>query len=89
MDELYDKPDRNQLPISEQIHHLRRRTSLAQQEGHYPHRFVDVMEEIFIPPAEIVQTLFAFRGMAQAVLRAAPVTGETHITFQAIFRQLI
>ena len=65
-------------------HNLRRCPALAEQEGHQLHRLVDVLEESFVPRAEIVQSLLFLRRADKAVFRAAAVTNEAHLTFPAV-----
>ena len=50
-----------------------------QQLSHCPHVRVDVIEELLVSRAEIVQPVLAVRCFYESVLRAFPVAGESHL----------
>jgi hypothetical protein len=61
------------------LHHSRRRTILLEFLCHEAHVRIDVMKEVLIAGAEIIQSVLARRGFRKAVLGTLAVTGETHI----------
>lgn len=73
----------------QQGHDFSRGAALAQQRGHDLHRPVDVVEERFVPGAEIVQPWLAVWGVVEAVFGAAAVAGKTHLTGAAGIGQAV
>ena len=71
-------------PGSGPLHHSRRRSILFQFLSHEAHIRIDVMEEMLVARAEIVQPILARRCLHEAVLGTLAVAGKTHIAFAAV-----
>src|SRR3954447_8811259 len=72
-----------------ELRQLGRRPVLAEQHAHDPHRAVDMVEERLEPRAQIVQAGVAGRRLDEAILRAAPVAGETDVALEAVLGQRV
>src|SRR5262249_20494449 len=65
-------------------HQVGSRPARAEQAGHRPHRLADMVEEILITRAQIMQPWFAVGRGREPVLRAAAVAREPDIALQAV-----
>ena len=52
--------------------------------GHESHIRIDVMEEVLVPRAQVVQAVLAGCGLRKAVLGTLPIAGKAHIACTAI-----
>ncbi len=68
-------------------HQFRRGATGFQQRCHVRHGRGDVVEEGLVATAQVVEPTLAVRGAGETVLRATAVTGEPHITVQAVLRK--
>ena len=66
------------------LHHSRRRSILLEFLGHEAHVRIDVMKEMLVPRAEIIQPVFTRSRFRETMLGALAVAGETHIARLAI-----
>ena len=69
------------------MHNIRRRTPPADQPAHGVHVGVDVVEESLVTLTQVVQPIFAVRGMPEAVLGAAAIAGKANLADLAVARQ--
>src|SRR5664279_3776103 len=67
------------------LHHPGRRSILPQLFSHKAHVRIDVMEEVLVAGAQIVEPILARCCLSEAVLGALSVASEAHIAFSAIF----
>ena|ERR1700760_18075 len=72
-----------------EAHDVRRRPAFAQLFRHELHVWVDVVEEVLVPRAKIVQARVSIWSMDEAMLRAFPVARKPDIAFSAHARQQI
>src|SRR6476620_2883611 len=62
----------------------------APQRGcHEPHRAVDMVEELQVAGAQVVQPRLTVRGQGEAVLGASAVAGEPHVAGAAVRLQRV
>src|SRR5262252_561441 len=61
--------------------------TLPQLLGHETHRRVDVVEEVLVAGAEVVEARLAVGRLHEAVLRAAAVAGEADVALETVARQ--
>ena len=62
---------------------------LAQQLSHDLHGFIDVIEKSAVTFTQVVQARFTSRGLDDAILGAATIAYEAHLTIQTVLRQSI
>src|ERR1035438_2558180 len=66
------------------LHHSRRRSILLQLFSHEAHIRIDVMKEMLVAGAEIIQPIFARCRLRETMLGTLAVTSKAHIAFAAI-----
>jgi hypothetical protein len=66
------------------LHHARRRSILLELFCHEAHVRINVMEEMLVSSAEVIEPILARRRLRKTVLGALAVAGETHIARSAI-----
>jgi hypothetical protein len=75
--------------LRQDFHDIGRWTLLTIEVCHDFHSRVDVMEELFIGGAEVVESPFAVGGVSEAVLGAFAVAGKTNRAIATIFRKAV
>jgi len=63
----------------QQRHHRLRRPPVPHLVDQQPHWAIDVIEELPIPGAQVVQARFTIGGRDEAILRALAVAGKSHL----------
>ena len=66
------------------LHHSRRRSILLEFFGHKLHKRIDVMKEMLVARAEIVQPVLAGCRLSEAVLGTLSITGKSDIALATI-----
>lgn len=74
---------------ADNAHDIGRRAAVAQFRRHKVHEWADVVKEVFIAGAEVVQPGFAVRRLEEAMLRAFPIARESDFAFTAGARQRV
>jgi hypothetical protein len=65
------------------------RAFLVEQLGHFAHRAVDMVEELFVAGAQVVEPVLAVGSADEPVTGAAAVAGEAHLAVEAVLRQRV
>ena len=75
--------------FSHDRHHIGGRATSAHQHGEDLVRFVDAVEKTFVSCAQVIEAGLSSGGLDKSILGTFPVTGETHVTVQAVLGQRI
>jgi len=66
-----------------------RAPALLEFPGHEPHVRIDMVEELLVPGAKIIEALLAVGCADKSVLGTFAVAGKSHFAFTAISRQSV